>query len=197
MQSPIRFFSRCFPGALAPIAAVAVALAAAAVDAAPPAPALAPSAAPAAIGVPVAVAGEFLGVVDGALAVQEIGGDAPVAFPLIGRVEITRGGETAGLDALLGGDQLRMTIDGTTGGVLRVDAEPAAAPMFAPSGEMALLAALGLIGGGVLLVARNRRPAVAAPLTAPVPVSEPHDLQQAAAQREIVRPSFERPARAS
>ena len=121
---------------------------------------VAPEPAPVALaeGVPVAVAGTLLGVADGHLAVQEPDAAGPVAFPLAARTEVLRGGEAVALDALRQGDELRMSVDGATGRVLRVDAVPAARPPFAPSNELALLAAIGLVSGGVLLAARTRRP---------------------------------------
>jgi hypothetical protein len=116
-------------------------------------------AAPAAIaeGVPVAVAGTLLGVADGHLAVREVGAADPVAFPLGGRAEVLRDGVAVPPDALRPGDELRLSVDGSTGAVLRIDAAPVAAAPFAPSDELALFAAIGLVSGAVLLAARNRR----------------------------------------
>ncbi len=120
-----------------------------------------------AAGVPVAVSGTLLGVVDGNLAVREDGATAPVAFPLATVAHVARGGDAASVEALRPGDELRLSVDATTGRVLRIDAAPApaAAAAFAPSDELALLAAIGFVSGGVLLAARNRRPQAATPAT--------------------------------
>lgn len=126
---------------------------------------LAAAAVPATIadGAPVAVAGTLLGTVDGNLAVQETDASAPVAFPLDTRTAVLRGGDVVTLDALRPGDELWMSVDGTTGRVLRITAAPAAAAPFVPSNEAALSAAIGFVTGGVLLVTRNRRPVSVAP----------------------------------
>ncbi|MFM9105333.1 MAG: hypothetical protein ACKOWF_01380 [Chloroflexota bacterium] len=116
------------------------------------------SAVPGEIGfvLPVDVQGAVLGVSDGRLAIIETAGDGPVAFPVALGLSVTRGGVEVPVDALRPGDRIAMTVDGRTGSVLRADARPAAAPPFAPSGEAALLAALGLAGGGVALAIRRR-----------------------------------------
>lgn len=118
-----------------------------------------------AAGVPVAVSGTLLGVVDGHLAVREDGATAPVAFPLATVAHVARGGDASSVEALRPGDELRLSVDATTGRVLRIDAAPVAAVAFAPSDELALLAAIGFVSGGVLLAARNRRPQAATPAT--------------------------------
>ena len=118
-----------------------------------------------AAGVPVAVSGTLLGVVDGHLAVREEGGAAPVAFPLATVAHVARGGDASSIDALRPGDQLRMSVDATSGRVLRIDAAPGATAPFTPSDELALLAAIGFVSGGVLLAARKRRPEAVTPVT--------------------------------
>ena len=106
--------------------------------------------------VPVDVQGTVLGMTDGRLAVLETAGAGPVAFPVALGLTVTRGGAEAPVDALQPGDAISMTIDGRTGSVLRADARPAAGPLVAPSNGAALLASLGLIGGGALLALRRR-----------------------------------------
>ncbi len=106
---------------------------------------------------PISIDGTVLGMRDGRLAIQERNGSAPVAFPVALGLSVTRAGVETPVDALQPGDRIAMTIDGRTGTVLRADAHPAASSApFAPSGESALLAALGLIGAGVLLATRRR-----------------------------------------
>lgn len=156
---PFRCLSTPVRRLLAPVftAALYVAIAggALALDDRPlPAPALTPAQS----GVPVAVTATLLGVVDGRLAVQETAGAKPVAFPIAADAAIVRGGDPVALDALRPGDELRMTVDGRTGSVLRLDADPRPGPRFAPAGEVALLAALGFVGGAATLVVRQRRP---------------------------------------
>jgi hypothetical protein len=77
-----------------------------------------------AAGVPVAVSGTLLGVVDGHLAVREDGATAPVAFPLATVAHVARGGDASSVEALRPGDELRLSVDATTGRVLRIDAAP-------------------------------------------------------------------------
>lgn len=106
--------------------------------------------------VPVAVTGEVLGPVPGGIAIQEPQGLGPVAFPAAAGLEVTRDGVSVPLTELRAGDTVRMTVDGRTGALLRADAE-APRPPVAPSGEAALLASVGLIGAGALLVSRRRQ----------------------------------------
>lgn len=104
----------------------------------------------------VSVTGTVVALADGYLALQEDGGAGPVAFPATEASVFTRGGYNAVLDELRPGDRVRMTIDPATGAVLRADVEPAAFALGAPSGELALLATVGLIGAGALLWTRLR-----------------------------------------
>lgn len=106
-------------------------------------------------GIPVAVSGTLVGAADGRLALREAGAESAVAFGLDARADVLRGGEMASFDALRAGDQVRMTVDGATGRVLRVDAQPTARTAFAPSNELALLAAIGFVSGGVALAHRR------------------------------------------
>ena len=145
-------------------------------------------------GVPVAAAGTLLGVVDGRLAVREVGGEEPVAFPLGARTAVLRGGDAVSLDALRPGDELWMSVDGTTGSVLRIDAAPVAAAPFAPSDEAALLAAIGFVSGGVLLAARNRRPTAVAPAPERRPARAAGRAGFAAGQSAVTRAAVARPA---
>jgi hypothetical protein len=124
--------------------------------------------------VPVRVSGTVLGLAEGGIVVQEPAGAGPVAFPVALGLVVTRNGAAAPVDALQAGDKIGMTIDGRTGSVLRADAQAVSAPMpFAPSGEAALLASLGLIGGGAALATRHRtapaRIVPSRPAFAPVP----------------------------
>ena len=114
---------------------------------------------------PVDARGTVLGLNEGGIVVQEPNGAGPVAFPVALGLVVTRGGAAVPVGELRAGDSIAMTIDGRSGSVLRADATAAAAPFpFAPSGEAALLASLGLIGGGVALVTRRRQtPARIAP----------------------------------
>lgn len=114
-------------------------------------------------GIPVAVTGLFAGIVEGHLAVQEQDGDGIVAFPAASNLTVTRDGAIVMLQSLKPGDTVHMSVDGSTGQVLRVDAAPMATSWFAPSNELALLAVVGLIGGAVLLIVRNRQSRIITP----------------------------------
>ncbi len=110
-----------------------------------------------AVAVPVPVEGTLVGADDGLVAVTERGAGSPVAFTIGEEAQLMRGGENIPLDALRAGDTVRLTIDGLTGGVLRLDAEPAPGSAFLVRvpGAAALLAALGLIGGATALAILN------------------------------------------
>jgi len=107
---------------------------------------------------PVDIDGTVLGIGQSGIVVQETNSTVPVAFPAALGLVVTRSGSAVPVNALRAGDSISMTIDGRTGSVLHADATAAPAPLpFAPSGEAALLASLGLIGGGAALAARHRK----------------------------------------
>ncbi len=108
------------------------------------------------------ISGQVVALATGQIAVQEDGGDGPVAFHVAPDATFTRGGYNAVFEELRPGDRIEMTIDGATGTLLRASVEPAGG-IGAPSGEAALLAAIGLIGAGCLLAIRLRSGAVALP----------------------------------
>jgi hypothetical protein len=105
--------------------------------------------------IPVTVEGTVVGVGDGQLAVIEHGSASAVAFTVGEDADLVRGGEIVSLDALRGGDTVRLTIDGLSGSVLRLHADPAAVSGFHVPGAVALLAAVGFIGGAAALAVRN------------------------------------------
>lgn len=117
-------------------------------------------------GIPVTIEGSLVGAGDGLIAVVEEGSETAVAFPVSDNASLSRGGQTVPVDALRVGDTVRMTIDGQTGQVLRLQAAPAAGatiPLYVP-GAAALLAAVGLIAGATALAIVNmqRLPALPA-----------------------------------
>lgn len=160
-----------------------------------------PSLATAPVGVPVAISGTLLGTLDGGLAVQETGSTDAVAFPVVDaeRLTVTRGGDEANLGLLQAGDSVSMTIDGLTGRVLRVDAQAAAGSRFAPSNEVGLLAALGLVAAAALLTARLRRPQPLAAAAARRPLADAVATRAAVAGQGAIARVLETPraARAS
>ena len=107
--------------------------------------------------IPVAVEGTLIGASDGLVAVVEHDAESPVAFSIGQDVQLVRGEEGVSLEALRAGDTVRLTIDGRSGSVLRLHAVPASHPAFPVQvpGAVALLAALGLIGGATALAIRN------------------------------------------
>lgn len=117
-------------------------------------------------GVPVSIEGAVVGAGDGLVALVEKGSQSPVAFPVVASASVLRDGQSVSLDALRPGDQIRMTIDGASGQVLRLHAETVRATAFPVRvpGAAALLAALGLIVGATALTIRNasRLPAIPA-----------------------------------
>lgn len=119
--------------------------------------------------VPVSIDGTVVGVSDGRIAVQERSATAPVAFLLSPDSHIVRGGESVPADALVAGDSVRMTIDGRSGAVLRLDAAPVAGFVLAVPDVAAFLASLGLIAGATALAMlnRDRLPALSARRAAP------------------------------
>lgn len=120
-------------------------------------------------GIPVSVEGSVVGASDGMVALVEYGATDPVAFPVNDAASLMRDGQPVALDALRVGDTVRMTIDGLTGQVLRLHADPASTGtgLHVP-GTLAFLAALGLIAGGTALALLNldRLPALPARLPA-------------------------------
>lgn len=126
---------------------------------------------------PVTVEGAIVGAGDGLVALVEQGAEAPVAFSVGTDAQIVRGGEIVPLDELRVGDAVRVTIDGMTGNVYRLHAEPAAGPLFPPRvpDAAALLAAIAFIAAAALLAIRNldRLPAIPAraPRLLPAPAA--------------------------
>ena len=106
------------------------------------------------------VSGQIVALATGQIAVLEDGGDGPVAFNVADGAPLTRAGYNAVFEELRPGDRIEMTVDGATGTMLRASVEPASGGIGAPSGEAALLAAIGLIGAGGLLAIRLRAGAV-------------------------------------
>ncbi len=115
---------------------------------------------------PVTVEGSLVGAGDGLVALVEEGAESPVAFSVGADAQIVRGGENVPLDGLRVGDSVRVTIDGMTGSVYRLHAEPVHGTAFPARipGSVALLAAVGFIAGAAALAIRNldRLPALPA-----------------------------------
>jgi len=108
-------------------------------------------------GIPVAIEGTVVGASDGLLALTEDGSTQPVAFPVNSAANLVRDGQNVPLEGLRVGDSVRMTIDGSSGQVLRLHATPASTPFaIRVPGAVALIAALGLIAGATMLAIRNR-----------------------------------------
>jgi len=105
--------------------------------------------------IPVAVEGTIVGAANGLVALVERGSESPVAFTVSDDATLVRGGQAIALDELHSGDMVRMTIDGASGDVLRLQATPATSPIIRVPGMAALLAALGLIAGATALAIRN------------------------------------------
>jgi hypothetical protein len=109
--------------------------------------------------IPVTVEGTLVGASDGLVALVEHDAESPVAFAVGADARLLRGEEAVPLEGLRAGDSVRLTIDGRSGSVLRLHATPISGPAFLPAvrvpGSVALLAALGLIGGAVALAVRN------------------------------------------
>ncbi|MGH2617448.1 MAG: hypothetical protein ACRDJC_19615, partial [Thermomicrobiales bacterium] len=81
---------------------------------------------------PVTIEGSVVGAGNGLVAVTERGAASPVAFTVGADAQLVRGGENVALDALRAGDMVQLTVDGLTGSVMRLQAEPAAAAAFSP-----------------------------------------------------------------
>jgi len=107
--------------------------------------------------IPVTIEGTLVGASDGLVALVEHDADSPVAFSVGRDAQLVRGDQGVPLEALRAGDTVRMTIDGRSGSVLRLHAVPVARPAFPVQvpGTVALMAALGLIGGATALAIRN------------------------------------------
>lgn len=119
-------------------------------------------------GIPVAIEGTVVGASDGMLALTENGSTQPVAFPVNSAASLVRDGQNVPLEALRVGDSIRMTIDGSSGQVLRLHATPASTQFaIRVPGAIALMAALGLIAGGAVLAIRNRAQLPALPQRLP------------------------------
>jgi len=130
--------------------------------------------------IPVTVEGTLIGASDGLVAVVEHDADSPVAFSVGQDSQLVRAEEAVPLEALRAGDTVRLTIDGRSGSVLRLHADPVARPLFPVQvpGAAALLAALGLIGGATALAILNidRLPALSSrgSMTRLLPVAATH-----------------------
>ena len=105
--------------------------------------------------IPVAVEGTIVGAADGVVALVERGAESPVAFTVGDNAQLVRNGQAIPLDELRAGDTVRMTINGLTGDVLRLQATPASNYIHIVPGMAALLAAIGLIAGATALAIRN------------------------------------------
>lgn len=124
-------------------------------------------------GIPVAIEGTVVGASDGLLALTEIDSTQPVAFPVNSAANLVRDGQNVPLEAMRVGDSVRMTIDGSSGQVLRLHATPAPSQFaIRIPGAIALLAALGLIAGGAVLAIRNRGQFPALPQRMAAPASQ-------------------------
>ena len=127
------------------------------------APAARPMAAPPATRAPapspalVAISGRVVARGNGLLAVHEQGGDGPVAFMIGSGALLTREGNAVALDALRHGDDVRMVVDGRTGQVLRLQAEPGPARADRAADAPAAVAAVALVAAAVLFVRRQSR----------------------------------------
>src|SRR3954451_24205482 len=105
--------------------------------------------------IPVSVEGTIVGTTDGIIALVERGAESPVALTVADNATLVRDGQAVPLDDLRSGDTARITINGLTGDVLRLQATPATSPVFRVPGTAALLAAIGLIAGATALAIRN------------------------------------------
>ncbi len=119
--------------------------------------------------VPVAVEGTIVGATDGLVALVERGAESPVAFAVRNDATLIRDGQPIALDELRSGDYVRMTINGVTGDVLRLQATPAPTSIIRIPAMAAFLAAIGLIAGATALAIRNidRLPALPSRVATP------------------------------
>lgn len=124
---------------------------------------------------PVEVDGTVVVSGDGLLGVQEATAPAPVSFTLDDGALLIRDDGAANVGDLRAGDRVRMTVDGGTGRILQMRADPAAAgwggrlDTLGPLAAMALVIALGLLAGRRWA---PRRPVRSSPTTA-VPAASP------------------------
>jgi len=107
----------------------------------------------------IAVEGEIVAVAANLLAVHETGGAGPVAFLVDAATIVERDEARAALHDLRPGDRVMMGVDPRTGTVIEVAASPVT--QFTPSGPMAFLALLALLGAAILL--RSRRSSAVVP----------------------------------
>ena len=112
----------------------------------------------------VTVAGTVVAVSDELLGVQETEGTQPVSFVIDADTLVTRDGNADGASSLRPGDSVAMTVDGSTGRILQLRADPAPAGWRERVAAAGPVAALALIVAAALLVARVRG---IGPLTAP------------------------------
>ena len=130
------------------------------------APGMVPVAAPrtATPAVLVTVAGTVVAVSDQLLGVQETGGTQPVSFVIDVDTLVTRDGNADGASSVRPGDNVTMTVDGSTGRILELRADPAPTGWRERVAAAGPVAALALVVAAALLVARIRG---IRPLTAP------------------------------
>jgi hypothetical protein len=112
----------------------------------------APTAAP----VLVTVTGSVVTVGDGWIGVHEPDGDAPVAFLVGPGSQLVRSDRPVTAAALRPGDRLRMTVDGRTGQILLLEADPASAGLRRLASVLGWLVPVGLIVGAAIVWARTR-----------------------------------------
>lgn len=105
--------------------------------------------------IPVTLEGVIVGAGDGTIALVEQGAESPIALTVGEESRLVRGGAVVALEELLPGDAVRATIDGRSGAVMQLTADPTAGAAFRVPGAAAFLAALGLIAGATALAWRN------------------------------------------
>ena len=133
-----------------------------------PASVLAATTGSASAAIPVSVRGTLVGADAQLIAIQEVGGQRPVAFTLGDDAMLVREGNVVTVDALRPSDVIRMTIDGRSGQILQLQADPVTSSPFHVPGAAALLAALGLIAGATALAVRNQHRLPTLPARMPV-----------------------------
>lgn len=105
--------------------------------------------------IPVQVSGTVVAAGDGLLGVHEAHAVAPVSFTLGGDALLIRDGAAAEVDDLRAGDHVRMTVDGRTGRILQLRADPVAAGWRTRLDTLGPLAALALVASLGFLAARR------------------------------------------
>ena len=113
----------------------------------------------------VTVAGTVVAVSDELLGVRETEGTQPVSFSIDADTHVTRDGNADAPSSLRPGDSVSMTVDGGTGRILQLRADPAPAGWRERFAAVGPVAALALVVAAALLVARVRG---IGPLTAPL-----------------------------